>query len=139
MNQAAHRIFIALALLATVVAPLSAMAQAPKGKLVLYTSQPERDAAQTMAAFKQAYPGIEVEVFRSGTTEVMGKLAAEFAAGATQGRRAADRRCRQHGGAEERRPAAALSRKRRSPVSRPAPTTPTRPISAPSSSRPASR
>ena len=64
------------------LAPLSAQAQAPKGKLVLYTSQPERDAAQTTAAFKQAYPGVEVEVFRSGTTEVMGKLAAEFAAGA---------------------------------------------------------
>ena len=81
MNQAAQRIFIALAVLATAIVPLSAMAQAPKGKLVLYTSQPERDASQTTAAFKQAYPGIEVEVFRSGTTEVMGKLAAEFAAG----------------------------------------------------------
>jgi iron(III) transport system substrate-binding protein len=52
------------------------------GKLTLYTSQPERDASRTVAAFKQAYPGVEVEVFRSGTTEVMGKLAAEFAAGA---------------------------------------------------------
>jgi hypothetical protein len=60
----------------------SAAAQAPGGKLVLYTSQPERDAAQTVAAFKKAQPGVEVDVFRSGTTEVMGKLAAEFAAGA---------------------------------------------------------
>src|SRR5689334_10440753 len=59
----------------------AAMAQAPSGKLVLYTSQPERDAAQTVAAFKKAYPNVEVDVFRSGTTEVMGKLAAEFAAG----------------------------------------------------------
>jgi iron(III) transport system substrate-binding protein len=58
-----------------------AAAQTAKGKLVLYTSQPERDAAQTVSAFKQASPGVEVEVFRSGTTEVMGKLAAEFAAG----------------------------------------------------------
>ena len=58
-----------------------AAAQAPKGKLVLYTSQPERDAAQTVGAFKKAYPGVEVEVFRSGTTEVLGKLAAEFAGG----------------------------------------------------------
>src|SRR6478736_6991511 len=39
-------------------------------------------STQTTTAFKQTYPGIEVEVFRSGTTEVMGKLAAEFAAGA---------------------------------------------------------
>ncbi len=58
--------------------------QAPSGKLVLYTSQPERDAAQTVDAFKKAYPGVEVEVFRSGTTEVMGKLAAEFAGGASK-------------------------------------------------------
>ena len=57
-------------------------AQAPGGKLILYTSQPERDAAQTVAAFKRVYPGLEVDVFRSGTTEVMAKLAAEFSAGA---------------------------------------------------------
>ena len=59
----------------------AAAAQAPKGKLVLYTSQPERDAAQTVAAYKRVNPAVEVEVFRSGTTEVMAKLAAEFAAG----------------------------------------------------------
>jgi len=58
-----------------------AQAQAPKGKLVLYTSQPEKDATQTVAAFKQANPGVDVEIFRSGTTEVMAKLAAEFASG----------------------------------------------------------
>lgn len=81
MNKSAYRSLIALAALATAFAVVPASAQAPKGKLVLYTSQPERDATQTTAAFKQAYPGIEVEVFRSGTTEVMGKLAAEFAAG----------------------------------------------------------
>jgi iron(III) transport system substrate-binding protein len=60
---------------------VSSFAQAPSGKLVLYTSQPERDAAQTVAAFRKAYPNVDVDVFRSGTTEVMGKLAAEFAAG----------------------------------------------------------
>ena len=81
MNKSAYRSLIALAALATAFAVVPASAQAPKGKLVLYTSQPERDATQTTAAFKQAYPGIEVEMFRSGTTEVMGKLAAEFAAG----------------------------------------------------------
>jgi len=59
----------------------TAAAQGAKGKLVLYTSQPERDASQTVAGFKQANPGVDVEVFRSGTTEVMGKLAAEFSAG----------------------------------------------------------
>ena len=59
----------------------AAHAQVPSGKLVLYTSQPERDAAQTVAAFRKVHPGVEVDVFRSGTTEVMAKLAAEFSAG----------------------------------------------------------
>jgi iron(III) transport system substrate-binding protein len=58
-----------------------ARAQAVAGKLVLYTSQPDRDAQQTIAGFRRLNPGVEVEVFRSGTTEVMAKLAAEFAAG----------------------------------------------------------
>ena len=71
----------ALACIAALAAGV-ANAQAPKGKLTLYTSQPERDASQTVAAFRKAYPNVEVDVFRSGTTEVMGKLAAEFAGGA---------------------------------------------------------
>lgn len=56
-------------------------AQAPSGKLVLYTSQPDRDAQQTVNGFRAAHPGVEVEIFRSGTTEVMAKLAAEIAGG----------------------------------------------------------
>ena len=60
---------------------LGAPALAQSGKLVLYTSQPDRDAQQTTAAFKAAVPGIEVEIFRSGTTEVMTRLSAEAAAG----------------------------------------------------------
>jgi iron(III) transport system substrate-binding protein len=67
---------------AMALAALASSAQAPGGKLILYTSQPERDAAQTVAAFKRVHPGVEVDVFRSGTTEVMAKLAAEFSAGA---------------------------------------------------------
>ncbi len=81
MTNVSRRVLIVMAVLAAALVSPSALAQAPKGKLVLYTSQPERDATQTTTAFKQAYPGVEVEVFRSGTTEVMGKLAAEFAAG----------------------------------------------------------
>jgi iron(III) transport system substrate-binding protein len=72
---------VVAALVVAVFAAGPVAAQAPKGKLVLYTSQPERDASQTVAAFKRVQPGVDVEVFRSGTTEVMGKLAAEFAAG----------------------------------------------------------
>jgi iron(III) transport system substrate-binding protein len=69
-----------LAVLGVVAGPVAA--QTPSGKLVLYTSQPDRDAAQTVEAFRRRAPQVEVEVFRSGTTEVMNKLMAEFAAGA---------------------------------------------------------
>ena len=69
-------ILVAIALLA-----LDGAAAAQSGKLVLYTSQPDRDASQTVEAFRKKHAGIEVEVFRSGTTEVMNKLQAEFAAG----------------------------------------------------------
>lgn len=81
MKSASRRKFVAAALLLGCSLGAPAIAQDGKGKLVLYTSQPERDAAQTVAAFKRLAPGIDVEVFRSGTTEVMGKLAAEFSAG----------------------------------------------------------
>ncbi|MET0604829.1 MAG: ABC transporter substrate-binding protein [Beijerinckiaceae bacterium] len=66
---------------AAVALALPARSQALAGKLVVYTSQPEKDASQTAVGFKTLHPGVEVEIFRSGTTEVMGKLAAEFAAG----------------------------------------------------------
>jgi iron(III) transport system substrate-binding protein len=52
------------------------------GELTLYTSQPDRIAAETVAAFEKADPGVHVSVFRSGTTQVMNKLGAEFLAGA---------------------------------------------------------
>jgi iron(III) transport system substrate-binding protein len=84
MRAAWHRRIIVIAALAASVAAAQSSGQAPGGKLVLYTSQPERDAAQTVGAFRKAYPGVDVEVYRSGTTEVMGKLAAEFAAGASK-------------------------------------------------------
>ena len=76
MKVVSRRSMVAVALIAAVLAAGLAPGQALRGKLVLYTSQPERDAAQTVAAFNRVQPGIDVEVFRSGTTEVMGKLAA---------------------------------------------------------------
>jgi len=82
MINVSRRNLIVAALCGAVLAAGGVSAQAPAGKLTLYTSQPERDAAQTVAGFKKAYPNVEVDVFRSGTTEVMGKLAAEFSAGA---------------------------------------------------------
>lgn len=59
-------------------------ANTPSGPLVLYTSQPDRIAAETAAAFHARYPAVHVRIFRSGTTEVMNKLAAEFLAGRPQ-------------------------------------------------------
>lgn len=63
---------------------LAAPADAASGRLVLYTSQPDRVAAETVAAFQAVDPDIHVRIFRSGTTEVMNKLAAEFLAGRPQ-------------------------------------------------------
>jgi iron(III) transport system substrate-binding protein len=56
-------------------------AVAASGKLVLYTSQPNKDAQQTVDAFRAKHPDVEVEWIRDGTTKVMAKLRAEFAAG----------------------------------------------------------
>ena len=59
---------------------LAADAFAASGKLVLYTSQPNKDAQQTVDAFRAVHPDVEVEWIRDGTTKVMAKLRAEFAA-----------------------------------------------------------
>jgi iron(III) transport system substrate-binding protein len=69
----------ALALALGLGSATSALAQS--GKLVLYTSQPDRIADETVLAFTTAHPDVRVEVFRSGTTEIINKLAAEFLAG----------------------------------------------------------
>lgn len=65
-------------------APLAVQAQTSSlsGPLVLYTSQPERDVKETLAAFNKRYPNVKVEVFRSGTTEVINRLRTEIVAGA---------------------------------------------------------
>lgn len=50
----------------------------------VYTSQPSDQMAEVVSAFNKDHPEIAIELFRSGTTEVMNKLAAEIAAGAPQ-------------------------------------------------------
>ena len=72
--------FSALFVVLMAVPQLPLRAQSPS-KLVLYTSQPDRDAQQTVAGFRSRHPDVDVEIFRSGTTEVMNKLMAEVAAG----------------------------------------------------------
>ncbi|UTW11640.1 ABC transporter substrate-binding protein [Marinobacterium rhizophilum] len=66
-----------LAVLALTLPQLSLAAE----KLVLYTSQPNTDAQQTVDAFTAANPDIEVEWVRDGTTKLMAKLRAELSAG----------------------------------------------------------
>lgn len=66
------------------LAAASTHAQDVSGKLVLYTSQPNADAQQTVDAFRASYPNVEVEWIRDGTTKVMAKLRAEFEADAPQ-------------------------------------------------------
>ena len=76
-----HRI-LALSACLAVVGGAPSGALAASGKLVLYTSQPNKDAQATVDAFQKVHPGVEVEWIRDGTTKVMAKLRAEFAAGA---------------------------------------------------------
>lgn len=62
--------------------PFVAKAQAPlSGKLVLYTSQLEPDAAATVEAFRKLHPSVTVEWVRGGTNQILPRLRAEIAAG----------------------------------------------------------
>lgn len=60
----------------------SAFAQS--GTLRLYTSQPDADATRTVEAFQRVYPDVNVEIFRSGTEEVISRLLLEAEAGTPQ-------------------------------------------------------
>jgi iron(III) transport system substrate-binding protein len=75
------RAFVTLVLGAALAGP--ALAQS-SGVIRLYTSQPSDQIAAATEAFSKLHPGVKVEVFRSGTTEIMNKLQAEFAAGRPQ-------------------------------------------------------
>ena len=57
---------------------------APSGTLTVYTSQPSDQIAKVVEAFRKIHPAVKIELFRSGTTEVMNKLQAELAAGRPQ-------------------------------------------------------
>src|SRR5258707_13952090 len=59
-------------------------APAPSATITVYTSQPSDQIAKVVEVFRKSYPNIRVELYRSGTTEVMNKLQAEFAAGRPQ-------------------------------------------------------
>lgn len=54
------------------------------GTVTFYTSQPDADYEALIAGFNDAYPDVEVDVFRSGTEEVVARLLAEQEAGDVQ-------------------------------------------------------
>lgn len=54
------------------------------GDLEFYTSQPDVDAEQLVEAFNEKYPDVNVNIFRSGTEEVISKVNAEKEAGEVQ-------------------------------------------------------
>jgi iron(III) transport system substrate-binding protein len=49
-----------------------------------YTSQPNQDAQQTIAAFKAKYPKVDITFVRDGTPRIVAKLRAEMEAGQAQ-------------------------------------------------------
>ncbi|MFC3899538.1 ABC transporter substrate-binding protein [Aliicoccus persicus] len=55
-----------------------------EGTVEFYTSQPDADASALVEAFNEVYPNVEVNIFRSGTEEVIGKINAERQAGDIQ-------------------------------------------------------
>ncbi|WP_272644165.1 ABC transporter substrate-binding protein [Marinomonas mediterranea] len=67
--------------LLTLTIPMSASAAET---LVLYTSQPNKDAQMTVDAFEKQNPNIDVEWVRDGTTKLMAKLRAELNSGVTK-------------------------------------------------------
>jgi iron(III) transport system substrate-binding protein len=77
-------ISIRLLLAAMLIATAPVLARAQEGKLVLYTSQPNQDAQQTIDAFKAKYPKVDITFVRDGTPRIVAKLRAEMEAGAAQ-------------------------------------------------------
>lgn len=75
-------------LIPSIAAGLALLAATPlaaqEGRLLLYTSQPNTDAQQTIDAFKAKFPKVDIAFVRDGTPRVMAKLQAEFAAGQPQ-------------------------------------------------------
>lgn len=59
-------------------------AQTVSGDLTLYTSEPEEDIQKLIEAFNKKCPDVNVNVYRSGTEEVISKLQAEQQAGSPQ-------------------------------------------------------
>lgn len=81
MYQARHTVFALLSAAAFGFIIPAQAADAPAGKLVIYTSQTPEIAQQTIDAFKQAQPTIDVSWTRNGTTQLMNILRTEQMSG----------------------------------------------------------
>ena len=57
---------------------------APSGTITLYTSESEDQVNEMVADFNEVYPDIQVDIFRTGTGEVIGKIQAEMEGGEIQ-------------------------------------------------------
>jgi iron(III) transport system substrate-binding protein len=131
MSIVSRRRWILAGLCAVVLAAGPAAAQAPMGNIggeahpLHHVTAGAGCRAGRSPHSSGATGAVEVDVFRSGTTEVMGKLAAEFAAGAPKADVLLLADARDHGGAEEGR-AAVPYREAKVEASIRAPTTPDR-------------
>ncbi|MDD7910584.1 ABC transporter substrate-binding protein [Pseudovibrio exalbescens] len=63
---------------------VASVTTAEAADLVLYTSQPTAQMESVLELFNEQHPDISVDVYRSGTTEVLNKLQAEIAGGNPQ-------------------------------------------------------
>lgn len=58
--------------------------EGPSGEVVLYTSEPQENADRLVAEFNEEYPEVEVQVFRTGTGELLTRIEAEREAGGVE-------------------------------------------------------
>ncbi len=79
-NKFGSALFLLTLFFFGLILPWGVFAQA-RGILHVYTSQPTNQMTEVIKLFNERYPDVKIELFRSGTTEVMNKLEAEFAAG----------------------------------------------------------
>lgn len=77
------RLMLVMALLLLTVSGVNAQ-DAPSGTITLYTSESEDNVNEMVADFNEQYPDVEVEIFRSGSGEVVARLQAEMEAGEIQ-------------------------------------------------------
>lgn len=68
----------------TTKAETEAAETALTGTLTVYTSQPEADIQALVESYNELNPDVKVEIFRSGTEEVISKVLAEKEVGAVQ-------------------------------------------------------